>query len=98
MTVRKTKTRAAIIRRVGITVSLLVTCIPLLAATQTFVVIVPVADMYSKPDENSDVVSQAIYGSNVKMVEEAAGWLKIQTDDQYTGWVSQGKLRLWSNS
>jgi gamma-D-glutamyl-L-lysine dipeptidyl-peptidase len=97
MTVHKTKTRTTIIRCVGITVSLLVACSPLLAATQRLVVIVPVADMYSKPDENSDVVSQAIYGSNVKMVEAASGWLKIQTDDEYTGWVSQDKIRLWSS-
>ena len=79
--------------RAGICVLLLLACVPLIAAEQAYVVIVPVADMYSKADENSDVVSQAILGSNVKSVEAASGWFKIQTDDDYTGWVPQDKIR-----
>ena len=35
----------------------------------TQIVVVPVANMYSHPTDKSDVVSQAIYGSNVKLLE-----------------------------
>ena len=92
MRARKLKARTELIR-IGLWMSLALVCAPLIKAEQTYVVIVPVADMYSKADENSDVVSQAILGSNVKSVEAAQGWLKIQTDDAYTGWVTQDKIR-----
>lgn len=48
---------------------------------------VPVTNMYSRASEDSDVVSQAIYGSDLKVLEEAAGWVKVRTSDEYTGWV-----------
>ncbi|PYX43256.1 MAG: glycoside hydrolase, partial [Acidobacteria bacterium] len=40
-----------------------------------------------RSSEDSDVVSQAIYGSDLKILEEAAGWAKVRTSDDYTGWV-----------
>ncbi|PYX64528.1 MAG: glycoside hydrolase, partial [Acidobacteria bacterium] len=43
------------------------------------VVVVPVANMYSKPTEKADVVSQAIYGNNVKLLEARGEWSRIQT-------------------
>jgi gamma-D-glutamyl-L-lysine dipeptidyl-peptidase len=51
------------------------------------VVAVPVADMYSRASEDSDVVSQAIYGSDLKILEEVSGWAKVRTPDDYTGWI-----------
>jgi len=57
------------------------------------VVVVPVADMFSSPDENSDVVSQAIIGSNVVTLETHHDWVRVQTDDQYSGWISRNDLR-----
>ena len=41
------------------------------------VVTVPVANMYSSPSEDVDVVSQAILGSSVEVLEEHAGWEKV---------------------
>jgi cell wall-associated NlpC family hydrolase len=58
------------------------------------VVVVPVANMYSKPTEKSDVVSQAIYGSNVKLLEARGEWSKIQTPDHYRGWSPSRYLRI----
>src|SRR5579885_263301 len=58
------------------------------------VVIVPVADMYSNASDDADVVSQAILGTNVEVLEESSGWEKIRTDDQYAGWVRRPELRL----
>ena len=51
------------------------------------VIVEPVANMYSAPSLDADVVSQATYGTNVGLVEEKGGWLKIRTPDDYTGWV-----------
>ena len=56
-------------------------------ATATRIVTAPVANMYSRSSEESDVVSQAIYGSDLKILEEAAGWAKVRTSDDYTGWM-----------
>ena len=57
------------------------------------VVVVPVASMYSKPSEKSDVVSQAIYGSNVLLLQARGEWSKIQTSDHYKGWTPSRYLR-----
>jgi gamma-D-glutamyl-L-lysine dipeptidyl-peptidase len=57
------------------------------ADSGTLVVSVPVANMYSRSSEDSDVVSQAIYGSGLEVLEETAGWAKVRTGDQYTGWM-----------
>jgi cell wall-associated NlpC family hydrolase len=58
-----------------------------LSASPELVVSVPVANMYSRASDDSDVVSQAIYGSDVKVMEEASGWAKVRTPDDYTGWM-----------
>jgi cell wall-associated NlpC family hydrolase len=64
------------------------------AVTNTQVVVVPVANMYSHPSDKSDVVSQAIYGSNVKLLVAQGEWSRIQTDDRYKGWVPSRHLRV----
>ena len=66
----------------------------LFAKSSTHVVIVPVANMYSGPSEQKDVVSQAIYGSNVKLLVARGEWSRIQTDDHYKGWTPSRYLRL----
>ncbi|HZT29320.1 MAG TPA: NlpC/P60 family protein [Bryobacteraceae bacterium] len=57
------------------------------------VVVRPVANMYSRPTRDADVVSQAIYGAGVDRLEEESGWTKIRTADQYTGWMPVEDLR-----
>ncbi len=57
------------------------------------VVIVPVANMFSAPDDDVDVVSQAIIGSDVTLLEETAGWAKVRTADEYMGWMRLAGLR-----
>ncbi len=64
------------------------------AVTNTQVVVVPVTNMYSHPSDKSDVVSQAIYGSNVKLLVARGEWSRIQTDDRYMGWVPSRHLRI----
>jgi hypothetical protein len=66
----------------------------LLAANVTGGVIVkPVANMYSRPSEEADVVSQAICGSSVAILEERAGWAHVRTADEYTGWTPASSFR-----
>lgn len=58
------------------------------------VVVVPVANMYSKPTEKADVVSQAIYGSNVKLLQARGEWSRLETPDHYRGWTPSRYLRI----
>ncbi|MGD1155937.1 MAG: SH3 domain-containing C40 family peptidase [Terriglobia bacterium] len=57
------------------------------------VVVRPVANMYSGPSEDADVVSQAICGASVVLVEEENEWVKARTPDDYTGWMPRASLR-----
>jgi len=63
------------------------------AGAPNAVVLRPVANLYSKPSEDADVVSQAIYGANVAVIEERDGWAHIRTADDYTGWTPLSQLR-----
>ena len=70
----------------------------LLATSVTGGVIVkPVANMYSRPSEEADVVSQAICGNNVAILEEQAGWAHVRTADEYTGWTPVSSLRTFGS-
>jgi len=57
------------------------------------VVVVPVANMYSAPSQDADVVSQAILGASVVLVEEQGAWVKVRTADDYNGWMLLAALR-----
>src|SRR5215471_13570605 len=58
------------------------------ASIPTAVVQQPVTNMYSRPSEDADVVSQAVYGANVSIVEQKDGWARIRTGgDEYLGWT-----------
>ena len=57
------------------------------------VVIVPVLNLYSAPSLDADVVSQAIYATAVKVLEDQGSWARIHTpDDDYVGWVESASL------
>jgi cell wall-associated NlpC family hydrolase len=57
------------------------------AAVPNAVVQQPVTNMYSRPSEDADVVSQAIFGANVAVLEQKDGWAHIRTADEYLGWT-----------
>jgi cell wall-associated NlpC family hydrolase len=70
-------------------------CVPgVFAKNSTQVVVIPVANMYSHPTDQSDVVSQAIYGTNVTLLTARGEWCRIQTPDHYKGWVPSRHIRL----
>lgn len=47
----------------------------------------PVADMHREPSNDSDVVSQAVFGNTVVLLDAAASWLKVRSSDAYEGWI-----------
>jgi cell wall-associated NlpC family hydrolase len=53
-----------------------------------YVVSRPVINMYHSASSESDVTSQALYGSGVLSLEKKDGWVRIRTGDDYTGWVA----------
>ena len=57
------------------------------------VVSVPVANMYSRATDDSEVVSQAIVGMNVVTIDSQEDWAKVRTADGYAGWISAAVLR-----
>src|SRR5579871_2525701 len=63
------------------------------AGLQEAVVLKPVVNMYGQPDDRAEVVSQAILGTNVAVVDSRANWTRIRTPDDYAGWVASADLR-----
>ncbi|HUP03410.1 MAG TPA: C40 family peptidase [Bryobacteraceae bacterium] len=57
------------------------------------VVLRPVANLYSKPSRDADVVSQAIYASNVAILEQQGDWVHVRTFDDYAGWMPGSELK-----
>jgi gamma-D-glutamyl-L-lysine dipeptidyl-peptidase len=58
------------------------------------VVAKPVANMYRNASAESDVVSQALYGTGVQALKNVPGWTNIRTADGYTGWVAADDLKM----
>ena len=61
-------------------------------AVPDYVVSRPVINMYSTDSADSEVVSQALYGSGVLSLEKKNGWIRIRTGDDYTGWVAAADI------
>src|SRR5947207_5999968 len=59
-------------------------------ASRQAVVLGAVENMYSAPDADKDVVSQALLGQTVDVLETRDGFARIETPDHYTGWVQAG--------
>lgn len=73
--------------------ALLLASLPAMAQAKHAVVNVPVANMFSGPSAHLDVVSQAIFGSNIDVLKQQPSWVEIQTPrDQYKGWVKRADL------
>ncbi len=58
------------------------------------VVAKPVANMHRNASAESDVVSQALYGTGVSILKSEQGWTNIRTADAYTGWVAADDLQM----
>jgi hypothetical protein len=62
------------------------------ASKPDYVVSRPVINMYSSASADSEVVSQALYGSGILSLEKKNGWVHIRTGDDYTGWVAEADI------
>ena len=51
-----------------------------------------VANIRSAPDHTAELVSQAVMGTPVKVLEVADNWYHIQTPDLYIGWVEESGI------
>jgi SH3-like domain-containing protein len=69
-----------------------------LSGTEAGVVLKPVANLYSAPTEDADVVTQAIYGTLVTLVEKKEGWAKVTMPDEYSGWIPLGSIKVQAES
>lgn len=63
------------------------------------VVVNSVENMHSSASAETDVVSQAILGTNVKLLKKAAKseageWFQVETPDTYHGWMNGQALRI----
>lgn len=68
---------------------------------QTGVITGSVENMYSRPDEEADVVSQALLGTTVKILKtekdhQQKDWYYLETPDSYQGWVKGQAVRLYA--
>jgi cell wall-associated NlpC family hydrolase len=70
--------------------------LPALAGAQSLAGVRAVArsilNMHSSASADADVVSQATLGTPVIVLEERDGWTRVQTPDEYTGWVESSAL------
>ncbi len=53
---------------------------------------ISVAPMRGEPRYSAEMVSQAILGTPVKLLDQTGGWYLVQTPDEYLGWISKGSI------
>ena len=53
----------------------------------------PVANVYSKPNSNSELASQILYGEKFKILSKKKDWFKIKNQyDNYIGFIRNIKF------
>ena len=53
----------------------------------------PVGNINLKPNSNSEIVSQILYGEKFIILSKKKSWLKIKTDfDNYIGYIRKNKF------
>ncbi len=54
---------------------------------------VSVANLRKEPSYASEMVSQAVMGTPLRLLKESKGWFFVQTPDHYLSWVSAASLQ-----
>lgn len=57
---------------------------------------VSVANLRSKPEESAELASQALLGMPIKVFEKQKGWYRVQTPDDYIGWIDGLSIDFYS--
>jgi gamma-D-glutamyl-L-lysine dipeptidyl-peptidase len=52
-----------------------------------------VSNMRAKPEDSSELVSQATMGTPMKILDFQEGWYKVQTPENYIGWMGEKELQ-----
>lgn len=52
-----------------------------------------VSNLRAKPDDASELVSQALMGTPMKVLDIRNKWYRVQTADNYIGWMYAGELQ-----
>ena len=60
------------------------------------VVIDTVANLYRQPDHTVDLVTQAILGTTLSILDDQAGWYYVLMPDHYQGWIEAANVRLYA--
>ena len=70
----------------------------ILAAQEFGIVSISVCNLRSTPDYDAEMVSQALLGTPVHILEitQKNNWPQVQTPDSYTGWVHKDAITLLS--
>lgn len=64
------------------------------------------SNMRAKPDDAAELVSQALLGTPMKILDYKEGWYRVQTPENYIGWmgekelqrINEAELELWKKS
>jgi cell wall-associated NlpC family hydrolase len=67
-------------------------------APRDAVVVRSVENMYSAPDADKDVVSQAFLGQAVSVIETKDGFARVATPDRYEGWIPEGAVAIYPSA
>lgn len=59
------------------------------------VILKSVSNIYSEPDQNSEILTQAVMGEEVKILEGRKTWIKVSIQDGYTGWTEAGSVKIF---
>lgn len=57
-----------------------------------------VVSMRKQPDYAAEMVSQAILGTPVKLLDKQHGWYRVQSPDHYIGWVDDAGITAFTDS
>jgi cell wall-associated NlpC family hydrolase len=60
------------------------------------VVLHSVVNLYSSPSQEAEVVTQAMLGTNLSIVESQDGWHYVRLPDQYHGWIEARHVSVYA--
>ncbi len=59
--------------------------------------ILPVSNLRSKPTYSSELVSQALAGTPVRVLKHSGNWSLVQTPDRYISWLVSSSIQFMNN-
>ena len=58
-----------------------------------------IKNIFKSPNNNSEIISQIIYGEKLRILKKKKDWLKIKTiSDEYIGYIKNSKIDKYFNS